>query len=1301
MWIRHSPALNGHWNAVPRFDDGGTLNLLKFGFFDMAQRALWIMMILLVAPMTPLISANDAEEVYDWYDTVAPGEVLNENEEYELLWFQNSTPVDLVKHVEWFDDGDYLVAADLCGSMGWACTTPMMPNYANDTSGFSVIERIDPNNGTEWRFLIEGNSSFKRVNVVEVLQNGSILVGGTFCGRFAWNAYYSTHDDRNCTVSFGGTVRTVNNSHNESGYLLQLDPQGNLDWLLLFDDDNQTAVSDLTVLPDGDIAVAGTFCAWHNPDFDGNGTPCSFTYNDTTYTSVGWGDAWVMRLSPSGTFDWMVAFGSNRSDGYYHFHTGCGSASCTQLIHAPIFPKISSTSDGRILPAISYCMRGDGYKPDCWLTFSRGEATINMTGIANGSDAIVATLSAEGDLLHTILLGGLTWDTITEVGSLSDGDLLITGTTGEYQWDVNGTQVEIEREGENATGPRSSFVARVTPEGEYRWVTPISSEYRDSIRSIHIGPSDEIHVAGQVCRVLLSWNQPCALEVGSSYHVIDDIAPSCSIHRIDPETGAEIWSHFIACAAGEVYSIDVNQTGAVLYGGYLCAYGTCALYYSNGTYIHTIEEFPDAFVGYTIPDSDYDSVLNIDDRCWNSTIDWTATPDLDFDGDGCRDADEDMDDDDDGVPDVLDACNFLPGTSSEDRAGCPDTDGDGWSDPDTAWPMHPQGLADAFPDNATQWRDTDGDGYGDNYTYDVLHSNGLRTNESGDALPNHPTQWQDRDGDGWGDRTNASRGDRFPENPTQWNDSDLDGWGDEPLPATQSDGCPMIYGTSAFDRGGCVDSDGDGWSDPTTDWPAHPIGSADAFPGHRTQWNDTDGDGAGDNYPSSFIVDESLDLQTWPAGASQVTNAHRPDRCPNESGSSWRSNHFGCSDRDGDGMADRIEHPRLVDVPTQWNDSDGDGFGENYDSDEDSNSLGERIVGAHQPDACPLEAGTSTLLRYGCPDADGDGVPDSLDEDDEDPTVTLDFDEDGFDDNVAPIDNCRTVPNPSQADADGDGLGDLCDADRDNDGIPNGVDRCQVSLSTGWMSEPNSDLDGDGCEDNVEDEDDDQDGVLDGDDSCIGPQYLIAWTSQPSSDFDGDGCHDTTEDFDDDNDLVEDLVDRDRSNGSSSCARSVTIGSQDLDGDGCYSYEDVDDDGDGVIDAEDFCPEQLPPTEGAEVDENGCFDVLEGTSPTVTEDTESGLDIDQLDVIIGSVGILASILTAVAVSLRTSARRRAFSRLQLSMKLLDSVYDLQQFVRTEIRDALTNGQISDAQFQILRAEAEDLIEEIRAKAITA
>ena len=37
-----------------------------------------------------------------------------------------------------------------------------------------------------------------------------------------------------------------------------------------------------------------------------------------------------------------------------------------------------------------------------------------------------------------------------------------------------------------------------------------------------------------------------------------------------------------------------------------------------------------------------------------------------------------------------------------DRWGCPDTDGDGWSD-----------LGDFFIHEPTQWRDTDGDGFGD------------------------------------------------------------------------------------------------------------------------------------------------------------------------------------------------------------------------------------------------------------------------------------------------------------------------------------------------------------------------------------------------------------------------------------------------------------------------------------------------------------------------------------------------------------------------------------------------------------
>ena len=65
---------------------------------------------------------------------------------------------------------------------------------------------------------------------------------------------------------------------------------------------------------------------------------------------------------------------------------------------------------------------------------------------------------------------------------------------------------------------------------------------------------------------------------------------------------------------------------------------------------------------------------------------------------------------------------------------------------------------------------------------------------------------------------------------------------------TQDDDCPEVDGNSHEDRVGCLDSDGDGWSDPDEDWTVD--NGADAFPKENTQWADKDGDGWGDS--SSF-----------------------------------------------------------------------------------------------------------------------------------------------------------------------------------------------------------------------------------------------------------------------------------------------------------------------------------------------------------------------------------------------------------------------------------------------------------------
>ena len=104
----------------------------------------------------------------------------------------------------------------------------------------------------------------------------------------------------------------------------------------------------------------------------------------------------------------------------------------------------------------------------------------------------------------------------------------------------------------------------------------------------------------------------------------------------------------------------------------------------------------------------------------------------------------------------------------------------------------------------------------------------------------------------------------------------------------------------------------------------------------------------------------------------------------------------------------------------------------------------------------------------------------------------------------------------------------------------------------------------------VDDEDDDNDGILDVDDNCP----LIANADQTNTDGDteGDAC-----DLDDDNDGLEDQEDN--------CALNANADQADFDGDGIGDVCDDDIDGDGVPNTNDLC-DNTP--EGSIIDVNGC-----------------------------------------------------------------------------------------------------------------
>jgi WD40 repeat protein len=493
-------------------------------------------------------------------------------------------------------------------------------------------------------------------------------------------------------------------------------------------------------------------------------------------------------------------------------------------------------------------------------------------------------------------------------------------------------------------------------------------------------------------------------------------------------------------------------------------------WHPNGMYIISAHGRDDEGIYHWIvdPDIDNDGVLNEDDAFPEDGTQWDDT-----DGDGYGD--------NPAPATEPDACVTIFGTSNMDRYGCPDDDGDGWSND-----------GDAFPSDPYQWSDADGDGYPSNLD-DPRDPNPYGNL---DAFDNNPTQWADSDGDGYGDNfANASWEsirpvdwpgqlmsmtpiemvdiDTFPLNPEQWNDTDGDWVGDEQF-TSRSDGCPEAWGDSIWDRIGCPDSDGDGYSDPGNGYPgegvASPIGDADAFTGDPSQWHDSDGDGFGDNSSGSqgdacpgqpgtswwaiewdYVNETYFDKQwfgcedndgdgyansgeAFPNDPTQWQDTDGDGVNRNSVASSCGDNPEGnnpdlfpldgtqCTDRDGDGYGDFASGPNgdwFPDDPTQWKDSDGDGYGDNADG--------------TNADVCPFVSGTiNTAEARGCPDSDNDGTPDPQDAFPNNPLEDSDSDGDGFGD--AFEDDCILTPGTSNMggtygcpDSDGDYWADSID----------------------------------------------------------------------------------------------------------------------------------------------------------------------------------------------------------------------------------------------------------------------------------
>ena len=1029
-----------------------------------------------------------------------------------------------------------------------------------------LVAQMSSSGTWAWAKQIGGAGGVDYSMATEGLSNGKVAIGGSFQG-------VADFGDMNVTSNgdFDGFIAIYNND-------------GTIDKVQSYGYEGEQRIIQLQQEESGALYAVGTMeCISNNVYIFGKWVSCP--------NSSGEGNGlFIAKLDLDLNADWVTGVGLGYGDGeiisFAELSDGslaiCGTHSEGDIeigsfeeenslegVQQLICSKLSSTTGNA--QWLSRVDMSDRYE-EMWV---RGL-------VVDSQDNIVMT----GNFVGTASFGSIS--TIASAGNEDTGDLFVASIddSGDWNWAIagggqngdSGSAILIDSDGKYRlygsmtgsaaigstmlTGSDSSatypITATITTNGAWS-----SAKYFD-----HSGNSGLAITAESLTEdlqiVWFVYNSQLTLDnsmlLGPNNGDFNNLGIGMYNSSLDRWVGTEeIVDLEESGVEGFAMSLDSSKEGYITMSGY----------YDGGTnpfpgYDVITDGSYNAFVLSYELDTDLDGLLNSEDYCEYGATGWVSDYTTDHDSDGCKDSDiEDLDDDNDGVQDPVDEANPVWGedhcfrgalgwvsdsSSDYDSDGCQDSgvedlddDNDGVVDPvDLSNPMAGEdfchkGDLNWTSDTSTDW---DMDGCRDDSSEDTDDDNDGVVDPADVQSPMNGEDHCYRGSLGWvSDSSTDYDGDGCQDSGEDIDD-DNDGVDDD------SDLCQM--GSLSWSSDATNDYDGDGCEDSTED-------------------DDDDND-------SVLDIDDSCVRGNLGWVSDTSTTDHDGDGCQDDSGED--------ADDDNDGIEDSLDMCPKGDLGwisvSTVTDYDNDGCRD--DSSEDIDDDNDGVVDPANVQS-PEEGedycyrGNLGWLSDTSNDYDEDGCRDDGEDNDDD--------NDGVEDSLdmCPAGDLGWTSITAMNDYDSDGCQDDSseDADDDNDGVVDpvdvqspidGEDYCYRGLLN-WVSSSSTDYDGDGCkDDSAEDNDDDNDGLIDIQDSCV--KSLGAnegWLSLEGEDYDGDGCRDADEDNDDDGDGVLDRED--------GCALGekdwISSTSNDADGDGCKDdVEDLDDDGDGTEDAQQF-----------------------------------------------------------------------------------------------------------------------------------